>query len=50
MSEENNSNVTQLVSFHTSLFLVDAGILDPLTNADNHFPSAAAIYSIESEM
>ena len=31
-----------LVSFHTSLSPVDAGILDPLTNADNPFPSAAA--------
>ena len=27
----------RLVSFHTSLFPVDAGILDPLTNADNPF-------------
>ena len=40
----------QLVSFHTSLFLVDTSILDPLKNADNPFPSAAAIYSTESEM
>ena len=28
----------QLVSFHTSLLLVDAGILDPLTITDNPFP------------
>ena len=40
----------QLVSFHTSLFLVDADILDPLTIADNPFPSAAATYSTGSEM
>ena len=39
-----------LVSFHTSLSPVDAGILDPLTNADNPFPFAAAIYSTEFEM
>ena len=39
-----------LVSFHTSLFPVDAGIIDPLTNADNPFPSTAATYSTESEM
>ena len=51
MSEEKiYSNVIRLVSFYTSLFLVDAGILDPLTNADNPFPSAAAIYSIEFKM
>ena len=40
----------RLVSFHTTLFLVDAGILDLLTNVDNSFLSAAATYSIESEM
>ena len=40
----------RLVSFHTSLFPVDAGILDPLTNADNPLPSAAATYSTGSEM
>ena len=40
----------QLVSFRTSLFLVDAGIFDPLTNADNHFSSAATTYSTGSEM
>ena len=51
MSEEkDNSNVIQLDFFHTSLFPVDAGILAFLTNADNHFPSIAAIYSTESEM
>ena len=40
----------QLPFFHTSLFPVDASILAILTNADNPFPSAAAIYSTESEM
>ena len=40
----------RLVSFHTSHFPVDAGILDPLANADTPFPSAAVTYSIESEM
>ena len=40
----------RLASFRTSLSPVDAGILDPLTNADNPFPSAAATYSIGSEM
>ena len=40
----------QLAFFHTSLFPVDAGILALLTNADNPFSSAAAIYSIEFEM
>ena len=39
-----------LVSFHTSLSLVDAGILDSITNTDNPFPSAAATYSTGSEM
>ena len=40
----------QLAFFHTSLFPVDAGILALLTNADNPFPSAAAIYSTKFEM
>ena len=40
----------RLVSFHTSLLLVDAGILDPLTIADNLFPSTAATYSTGSKM
>ena len=40
----------QLVFFRTSPLFVDAGILSPLTNADNHFPFAAAIYSIKFEM
>ena len=40
----------QLVSFYTSLLSVDAGMLDPLTNANNHFSSATATYSTESEM
>ena len=40
----------QLAFFHTSLFPVEAGILALLTNVDNHFPSAAAIYSIEFKM
>ena len=40
----------RLVSFHTSLLLVDAGILDPLTIADNLFPSAVATCLIGSEM
>ena len=50
MSKKDNSNVIRLVRFHTSLLLIDAGMLDLLTNIDNPFPSAAAIYSIESEM
>ena len=51
MSEEkDDSNVIWLVSFHTSLFPVDASILDPLTIADNPFPSATATYSIGFEM
>ena len=40
----------RLAFFHTSLLPVDAGILDPLTIADNPFPSAAATYSTGSEM
>ena len=40
----------QLAFFHTSLFLVDVGILAPLTNADNPFPSITAIYSTKFEM
>ena len=40
----------RLVSFHISLFPVDASILDLLTNADNPFSSAAAIYSTKYEM
>ena len=40
----------QLAFFHTSLFPVDAGILALLSNADNPFLSAAAIYSIEFVM
>ena len=47
---KSNSNVIRLVSFHTSLLLVDTGILDPLTIANNSFLSAAAIYSTGSEM
>ena len=39
-----------LVSFYTSLLPVDAGMLDPLTNVDNHFPSAAVIYSAKFEI
>ena len=39
-----------LASFHTFLLPVDTGILDPLTIADNLFPSAAATYSTGSEM
>ena len=51
MSEEkDNSNMIWLVSFHTFPFPVDTGILDPLTNADNPFPSTAATYLIEFEM
>jgi hypothetical protein len=51
MSEEkDNSNVIQLVPFHTFLALIDAGMLDLLTISDNPFPSAAATYSTESEM
>ena len=42
--------MVQLVSFHTSLLLIDAGMLDLLTSADNPFPSTAAIYSTGSEM
>ena len=34
----------QLAFFHTP-FSIDAGILALLTNADNPFPSATAIYS-----
>ena len=40
----------QLILFHTSPLLVDAGILSLLTNADNPFPSTVAIYSINFEM
>ena len=40
----------RLVFFHTSLFPVDAGILDFLTNADNSFLSTAATYSTEFKM
>ena len=40
----------QLVFFHTSLSPIDAGILALLTNTDNPFPSAAAIYSTNFEM
>ena len=36
--------------FHTSLSPIDAGILSLLTNANNPFPSAAAIYSTKFEM
>ena len=39
-----------LAFFHTSLLLVDAGILPPLTNDDNLFPFAATIYSTKFEM
>ena len=39
-----------LAFFHTSLSLVDAGILSLLANADNPFPSAAAIYPTKFEM
>ena len=35
---------------HTSLSPVDAGILAPLTNADDPFLSVAAIYSTKFEM
>ena len=42
--------VIQLVFFHISPLLVDAGILSLLTNADNHFPSDVAIYSTKFEM
>ena len=40
----------QLAFFHTSLSLIDTGILALLTNTDNPFPSAAAIYSTKFEM
>ena len=40
----------QLAFFHTSLFPVDAGILALLTNTDNPFLSAAAIYSTKFKM
>ena len=40
----------QLAFFHTSLFPVAADILALLTNADNSFPSAAAICSVKFEM
>ena len=40
----------RLASFHASLFLVDAGILSLLSNADNPFPSVIAIYSTKFEM
>ena len=40
----------QLAFFHTSLFPVDAVILALLTNDDNPFPSAAAIYSTKFKM
>ena len=40
----------QLAFFRTSLSLVDAGILALLTNGDNPFPSAAAIYSTKFAM
>ena len=40
----------QLALFHTSLPLVDAATLSLLTNADNPFPSTAAIYSAKFEM
>ena len=40
----------QLAFFHTSLTPIDAGVLALLTNADNPFPSVAAIYSIKFEM
>ena len=39
-----------LLPFIPLFFPVDAGILDPLTIADNHFPSAAATCLIGSEM
>ena len=40
----------RIVSFHTFLLLVDAGILDSLTIADNPFLSTAATYSTRFEM
>ena len=40
----------QLVFLHTSPLLVDAGILSLLSNADNPFISATAIYSTKFEM
>ena len=40
----------QLVFFHTSPLLVDAGILSLLTNVDNPFSSVIAIYSTKFEM
>ena len=40
----------QLAFFHTSLSPIDAGILSPLTNADNPFPSVIVIYSTKFEM
>ena len=40
----------QLAFFHTFLLLVDDGIFDPLTIADDLFPSATATYSTGSEM
>ena len=40
----------QLAFFHTSLSPIDAGILALLTNADNPFPSIAAIYLTKFEM
>ena len=40
----------QLAFFLTSLFPIGAGILALLTNADNPFPSTAAIYSTKFEM
>ena len=40
----------QLAFFHTSLLPIDAGILSLLTDADNPFPSAIAIYSTRFEM
>ena len=39
-----------LIFFHISLSPIDAGIFALLTNADNPFPSVAAIYSTKFEM
>ena len=51
VSEERTIPVQfDLLPFIPLFFLVDAGILDPLTIADNPFPSTAATYSIGSEM
>ena len=40
----------QLAFFRTSRPPIDAGILSPLSSANNHFPSVAATYSTKSNM